>query len=57
MLYHNIQPEEFLNYVSEIDLTSIKNEELSDELKKYNGKKIIFTNGSDSVLKVLKKLV
>ncbi len=24
MLYHNIQPEEFLNYVHEIDLTSIK---------------------------------
>ena len=24
MLYHNVQPEEFLNYVHEIDLTSIK---------------------------------
>ena len=58
MLYHNIQPEEFLNYVHEIDLTSIKkNEELSDELKKYNGKKIIFTNGSDKhAKKVLKKI-
>ena len=58
MLYHNIQPEEFLNYVHEIDLTSIKkNEELSDELKKYNGKKIIFTNGSDKhAEKVLKKI-
>ena len=32
MLYHNIQPEEFLNYVHEIDLASIKkNEELGDE--------------------------
>ena len=40
MLYHNIQPQDFLNYVHEIDLTSIKkNEELSDKLKKYNGKK------------------
>ena len=58
MLYHNIKPEEFLNYVHEIDLTSIKkNEELSDELKKYNGKKIIFTNGSDKhAKKVLKKI-
>ena len=58
MLYHNIQPEEFLNYVHEIDLTSIKkNEELSDELKKYKGKKIIFTNGSDKhAKKVLKKI-
>lgn len=58
MLYHNIQPEEFLNYVHEIDLTSIKkNEELNDELKKYNGKKIIFTNGSDKhAKKVLKKI-
>ena len=58
MLYHNVQPEKFLNYVHEIDLTSIKkNEELSDELKKYNGKKIIFTNGSDKhAKKVLKKI-
>jgi len=58
MLYHNIQPEKFLNYVHEIDLTSIKkNEELGDELKKYNGKKIIFTNGSDKhAKKVLKKI-
>ena len=24
MLYHNVQPEKFLNYVHEIDLTSIK---------------------------------
>ena len=58
MLYHNVQPEEFLNYVHKIDLTSIKkNEELRDELKKYNGKKIIFTNGSDEhAKKVLKKI-
>ncbi len=48
MLYHNVQPEKFLNYVHDIDLTSIKkNKELDHELKKYNGKKIIFTNGSD----------
>ena len=48
MLYHNVQPEKFLNYVHDIDLTNIKkNKELGHELKKYNGKKIIFTNGSD----------
>ena len=48
MLYHNVQPEKFLNYVHDIDLTNIKkNKELAHELKKYNGKKIIFTNGSD----------
>ena len=58
MLYHNVQPEKFLNYVHEIDLSNIKkNKELSDELKKYNGKKIIFTNGSDKhAKKVLKKI-
>ena len=58
MLYHNVQPENFLNYVHEIDLTNIKkNQKLSDELKKYNGKKIIFTNGSDEhAKKVLKKI-
>ena len=48
MLYHNVQPKKFLNYVHDIDLTNIKkNKELAHELKKYNGKKIIFTNGSD----------
>ena len=58
MIHDGISPDEFLNYVHEIDLTSIKkNEELSDELKKYNGKKIIFTNGSDKhAKKVLKKI-
>ena len=58
MLYHNVQPEEFLNYVHKIDLTSLKkNKELSNELKKYSGKKIIFTNGSDEHAKnVLKKI-
>ena len=58
MLYHNVQPEKFLNYVHDIDLTSIrKNKELSNELKNYNGKKIIFTNGSDKhAKKVLNKI-
>ena len=59
MLYHNVQPEEFLNYVHEIDLTSIKkNKELSDELKKYNGKKLYLLMVQMSMLKkFLRKLV
>ena len=58
MLYHDVQPEEFLDYVHDIDLTSIrKNKELSNALINYNGKKIIFTNGSDKhAKKVLKKI-
>ena len=58
MLYHNVQPDKFLNYVHDIDLTSIrKNKDLSNELKNYNGKKIIFTNGSDEhAKKVLNKI-
>ena len=58
MLYHKVQPEQFLNYVHDIDLTSIrKNEELSNKLKNYNGKKIIFTNASDEhAKKVLNKI-
>ena len=48
MLYHNVQPEKFLSYVHDIDLNSIKkNKKLSNELKNYKGKKIIFTNGSN----------
>ena len=58
MIHHDIPPKEFLNYVHDIDLTSIrKNKELSNELKNYDGKKIIFTNGSDEhAKKVLNKI-
>ena len=58
MLYHNVQPEKFLSYVHDIDLNSIKkNKKLSDELKNYKGKKIIFTNGSEEHAKrVLDKI-
>ena len=58
MLYHNIKPEPFLNYVHDIDLSSIqKNPKLITVLKEYNGKKIIFTNGSqDHAIKVLQKV-
>ncbi len=58
MLYHNVQPEKFLSYVHDIDLNSIKkNKKLSNELKNYKGKKIIFTNGSEEHAKrVLDKI-
>lgn len=58
MLYHNVQPEKFLSYVHDIDLSSIKkNQKLRYALKKYNGKKIIFTNGSNEHAKnVLNKI-
>ena len=58
MLYHNIKPEPFLNYVHDIDLSSIKNNpKLIAILKQYTGKKIIFTNGSqDHAVKVLQRV-
>ena len=58
MLYHNIKPEPFLNYVHDIDLSSIqKNPKLIAVLKEYKGKKIIFTNGSqDHAIKVLQRI-
>ena len=58
MLYHNIKPEPFLNYVHDIDLSSIKNNpKLIAILKQYTGKKIIFTNGSqDHAIKVLQRV-
>ena len=58
MLYHNIKPEKFLTYVHDINLQSIKkNFKLISLIKKFKGKKIIFTNGSyDHAKKVLKKV-
>ena len=58
MLYHNIKPEPFLSYVHDIDLSSIQNNpKLIAVLKKYKGKKIIFTNGSqDHAIKVLQRV-
>ncbi len=58
MIHHNIKPEPFLSYVHDIDLTSIKkNLKLKKLLKKYKGKKIIFTNGTLKHAKnVLKKI-
>ena len=58
MLHHNIKPEPFLNYVHDIDLSSIQNNpKLIAVLKEYKGKKIIFTNGSqDHAIKVLQRI-
>ena len=58
MLYHNIQPELFLNYVHDIDISNIKkNSLLNNQLKNYKGKKIIFTNGSyNHANNILKKI-
>ena len=58
MLYHNIQPELFLDYVHDIDISNIKkNNLLNNKLKNYKGKKIIFTNGSyNHANNILKKI-
>ena len=58
MLHHNINPKPFLSYVHDIDLSSIQNNpKLITVLKKYKGKKIIFTNGSqDHAIKVLQRI-
>ena len=47
MIHHDINPEEFLKYVHDIDLTFMKKDlVLRKELEKLNLKKFIFTNGS-----------
>ena len=44
---HNINANEFLDYVHDINVDFLKKDvQLSRELEKLNGKKIIFTNGS-----------
>jgi len=47
MIHHDIRPEEFLNYVHDIDLSFMKKDLiLRKELENLNLKKFIFTNGS-----------
>ena len=44
---HKIDPDEFLEFVHDIDIDFLKKDlKLNEELKKLDGKKIIFTNGS-----------
>ena len=44
---HKINADEFLEFVHDIDIDFLKKDlKLNEELKKLDGKKIIFTNGS-----------
>ena len=44
---HKIDPNEFLEFVHDIDIDFLQKDlNLGEEIKKLNGKKIIFTNGS-----------
>ncbi len=44
---HNLKPEEFLEYVHDIDLSPVPaNPQLDQELEALPGRKIVFTNGS-----------
>ena len=58
MINHNIKPSFFLKYVHNINLKPIKkNLDLKSELKRFKGKKIIFTNGTtEHAINVLKKV-
>ncbi len=55
---HNIDANEFLEFVHDIDINFLKKDlALSEELGKLEGKKIIFTNGSKKhALNVIKKI-
>ena len=56
--HHKIDADEFLEFVHNVDLSFLnKNEFLEEEIKKLNGKKIIFTNGSKAhALNVTKRI-
>jgi len=55
---HKINPDEFLEFVHDINIDFLeKDQKLSEEIKKLEGKKIIFTNGSRKhALNVTKKI-
>jgi putative hydrolase of the HAD superfamily len=47
MADHNVEPESFLDYVHDVDLSPISHRpKLSQQISKLNGKKFVFTNGS-----------
>ncbi len=58
MINDKIEPESFLNFVHDIDITLLaSNPKLSNELDAIEGKKIIFTNGSSGhAERILNKL-
>jgi len=52
MKYHDIDPDEFLNYVHNIDFSKLKkSEKLNYYLQRLPGKKIVFTNGDKNYAK------
>ena len=55
---HKIDADEFLEFVHDVDLSFLaKDKDLEIEIKKLNGKKIIFTNGSKAhAINVTKKI-
>jgi len=55
---HRIDPKEFLEFVHKIDIDFLKKDlKLSEELKKLDGKKMIFTNGpKQHALNVTRKI-
>ena len=56
MIHHDINPQEFLKYVHDIDLSFLKKDfVLREELNKLNGKKLVFTNGSHDHVKNITK--
>ena len=56
MIHHDIPPEEFLEYVHDIDLSFMKKDEvLRKELEKLEIKKYVFTNGSKNHVKNITK--
>jgi len=55
---HQVDAKEFLEFVHNIDISFLKKDlELSEELKKLDGKKIIFTNGPKKhALNIIQKI-
>ena len=56
--HHKIDADEFLEFVHDVDLSFLdKDQDLGEEIKKLDGKKIIFTNGSrEHALNVTKRI-
>jgi len=47
MIHHGVRPEDFLDYVHQIDLTPVAlDERLGQALERLPGRKLIYTNGS-----------
>ena len=56
MIHHDIPPEEFLEYVHDIDLSFMEKDlVLRNELEKINLNKFVFTNGSRAHVKNIVK--